>query len=132
MKDEIVSGLRNAMSHGSSLEQAVASFVNAGYNPQEVQEAAKGISSGVSQIVQGGSETKHELPPMPKKEGSGGNAVAGGLPGGQKAAPTPVAPVGSGPKKPGTSKTFLVIALIMVLLAVLGGIGWLMYSFLKG
>lgn len=47
MNEEIYSGLKNAIEHGSSLESAVQSFINAGYNSQEVHEAAGMFSSGV-------------------------------------------------------------------------------------
>jgi len=40
VKKEIVSGLRNAIERGESLEKAMQSFANAGYNPQEIQQAA--------------------------------------------------------------------------------------------
>jgi hypothetical protein len=45
MKEEIVQGLRNAIERGYSLESAAQSFVNAGYNPREVQEAMAILSS---------------------------------------------------------------------------------------
>lgn len=46
-KEELVVGLRNAVARGESLENAMQSFVNAGYNPQEVQEAAGEVQSGM-------------------------------------------------------------------------------------
>ncbi|MEK6889661.1 MAG: hypothetical protein AABW82_00875 [Nanoarchaeota archaeon] len=49
--NEIIGGLRNALERGQSLERAVQSFINAGYNPRTVQEAANELSSGVTQIV---------------------------------------------------------------------------------
>jgi len=51
IKDEIIGGLTNAMEHGSSLEQAIQSFINAGYNSQEVRAAAQQLSSGVSTML---------------------------------------------------------------------------------
>lgn len=122
MKDEIISGLRSGMEHGSSLEQAVKSFINAGYNPQEVHAAAQMISSGASQIVHAPDNDlspggEHDLPPMPSVNGT----------------EAPSAPVGNEMvgKKKSSGKTLLVIILIVFLIAVLGGIGWLMYEFLK-
>ena len=41
MREEIVSGLKNAIERGATLEQAVRSFINAGYNPVEVEQAAQ-------------------------------------------------------------------------------------------
>jgi hypothetical protein len=52
MRDEIVAGIRNALDRGYSLQQAVQSFINAGYNPSEVNEAAETFS-GASHIAFG-------------------------------------------------------------------------------
>ena len=43
-KDEIAAGIRNAMERGSSVEDAIQSFINAGYNPNEIEEAASAIN----------------------------------------------------------------------------------------
>lgn len=51
MIEEIEAGIKNAVERGSSLEDAVKTFVSAGYNPVEVKEAAKNISQGVTNIV---------------------------------------------------------------------------------
>ncbi len=42
--EEIIGGLRNAVERGASLEQAVQSFISAGYNPIEVKQAAQSLS----------------------------------------------------------------------------------------
>ena len=49
-REDIIAGLRNALERGFSLEQAVQSFINAGYYPMDVQEAAK-VFGSVSNIV---------------------------------------------------------------------------------
>lgn len=51
MNDEIASGLRNAMEHNASLDEAVQSFINAGYNPVEVKEAAKSMAEGATTLL---------------------------------------------------------------------------------
>ena len=51
MREDIVAGLRNALEHGASLEQAVQSFINAGYNAVEVRQAAQTLSGGVTSII---------------------------------------------------------------------------------
>lgn len=51
MREDIVAGLRNALEHGASLEQAVQSFINAGYNAIEVRQAAQTLSAGVTSII---------------------------------------------------------------------------------
>ncbi len=44
MIEEIAGGLKNALERGASLDQAVQSFINAGYNPVEVRQAAQSLS----------------------------------------------------------------------------------------
>ena len=51
MIDEIHAGIKNAIERGSSLEEAVQSFISAGYNPVEVKEAANSIGSGAGAII---------------------------------------------------------------------------------
>ena len=46
MKEEILSGLKNAIERGSSLESAMRSFINAGYSEVDVKDAAGLISAG--------------------------------------------------------------------------------------
>lgn len=43
-EEELSGGLKNAMERGQPLAKAVQSFINAGYNPQQVQSAAKKLS----------------------------------------------------------------------------------------
>ncbi|MBM3230125.1 hypothetical protein FJZ22_00510 [Candidatus Pacearchaeota archaeon] len=47
MKEEVLGGIKNALERGISLDQAAKSFINAGYNPQDVQEAVQALG-GVS------------------------------------------------------------------------------------
>ncbi len=44
MREEIIVGMRNALERGESIERAVQTFINAGYNPFEVRAAAQMIS----------------------------------------------------------------------------------------
>jgi len=60
MREEIESGLKNAVERGDSLEDAVNSFVNAGYNPVEVREAAKNVASGATNIFSESKPVKKE------------------------------------------------------------------------
>lgn len=46
-RNDIYGGLKNALEKGASMEQAIQSFINAGYNDIEVREAANMISPGV-------------------------------------------------------------------------------------
>lgn len=47
MRQDIYGGLRNALEHGATLEQAVRSFISAGYVELEVREAARALEQGV-------------------------------------------------------------------------------------
>jgi hypothetical protein len=50
MNEEILAGLKNAKNHNFTLEQASQSFINAGYNPVEVKEAADFVLRGISPL----------------------------------------------------------------------------------
>ncbi|OGM02134.1 hypothetical protein A2115_02085 [Candidatus Woesebacteria bacterium GWA1_41_8] len=66
MRDEILAGIKNAMDRGSSLDDAVRSFINAGYNPVEVKDAASQIQDGATTILN---------PQTPKKLPSSNNLI---------------------------------------------------------
>ncbi len=51
MREDIIAGLKNALERGSTLEKAVESFINAGYSPAEVKEAAQSLSFGALSIT---------------------------------------------------------------------------------
>jgi len=51
MKEEILAGIKVAIENGSSSDSAKQSFINAGYNPQEVNAAAEMLASGISDIL---------------------------------------------------------------------------------
>ena len=60
---ELISGLRNAIEHGSTLKSAMQSFVNAGYTQAEVMVAVQKMPTVASQIskqVVAPSETSTE------------------------------------------------------------------------
>lgn len=64
MSEEIAAGIRNAMERGYSMEEAVNSFIRAGYNPAEVQEASQLITSGAMEIA-GPEIPSREIIPEP-------------------------------------------------------------------
>ncbi len=120
MKDEIFYGLKNALDRGQSLKTAVQSFINAGYNPVEVREAGKMLSGESAQITE-----PTELD-VPAQEVKGGGVVR----------PLPQSGIKQelvvGKKKPDKGKRILMIGLIFILMVViLGGLGFLIYYFLK-
>ena len=46
MREDIAGGLRNALERGETMEQAVRTFVNAGYSEREVRDAAEYARNG--------------------------------------------------------------------------------------
>jgi len=67
-KEEIISGFKNAIERGESVEQAKQSFLNAGYPQQEVEQAAKAASQGASQFLQPSSSTNSQSFVQPLKK----------------------------------------------------------------
>lgn len=117
MQDEIVAGLKNAMERGYTLEQAIQSFINAGYNPQEVKAAGDSLSSGgASNFIHAetpvGNEfsTEHSLPDMP--------AVLGGQNQNQNQ---------QGTKSRG-KKVMLLVLILIVLVVFVGVLSYLIYT----
>lgn len=51
-RKDLVAGLRNAIERGYSLEEAKHSFISAGYNREDIEEAANFVNSG-SSLIQG-------------------------------------------------------------------------------
>ncbi len=45
VKEEIVEGLKSALARGESLEKAMESFYNAGYEREEIEDAARSLQS---------------------------------------------------------------------------------------
>ena len=52
VNEDIITALKNSIEYGDSLESAKKIIINSGYNPQEVEEAAKFIGGGVINIHQ--------------------------------------------------------------------------------
>jgi len=78
-KEEIVGGLKNAIERGSSLEDAIQSFIGAGYNPNEVRAASRDVGKGVTAIVQEQREAqgpKMGPPALPEKKKTKTKAIA--------------------------------------------------------
>lgn len=62
VREEIISGLKNAMARGESLEKASQSFINAGYNQDDVQAAAEELkASGGMGVLSQMHLPEHEL-----------------------------------------------------------------------
>ena len=57
-KEEILAGLKQAIERGESLEQAKQSFINAGYNTREVEEAAASLGGILTKLQTPTSQTQ--------------------------------------------------------------------------
>ena len=51
-RQDIISGIKQAIEHGSSIEQAKKSFLNAGYPLQDVEDSARVFSGVITQYPQ--------------------------------------------------------------------------------
>ena len=100
-REEILVGLNNAIARGESLEKAMQSLVTAGYNPLEVQEAAKKINMGVI-----GTIAEQPQPMQTITQAKSGYK------------PLPATNVAQKPKK--KSHLLLIILLVIILLALMG------------
>ncbi len=99
MKEEIAAGIRNALERGSSVEEAIQSFINAGYNSDEVRQAADLVMHGATSII---SPTENS---------------AGNPPVNAESNQTVIIPE---PKKSGKLKAILLITTLVILLGALG------------
>lgn len=45
MREDIITGLRNGLERGESLESSMKSFINAGYHPIDVKQAAQALTN---------------------------------------------------------------------------------------
>jgi len=67
VNEEIFAGLKSAISHGFSIEEAMQSLINAGYNAQEVKEAAAYLSQPSPKPAQPAFSPLYQTPPNTQK-----------------------------------------------------------------
>ena len=108
MSDEIISGLRNALERGESIDRAARSFLNAGYNPNEVKESVNAITQGATDIT---------IQPPPQHTTQIQNFPQNQVQGTPQASASPIEVV-QNPKK---KHTTLIVILVSILL-ILGGV----------
>lgn len=121
MKDELIYGIKYSIERGFTMEEAIASFVNAGYNPGEVDEAAK-IVSGASPLPQ---IRMREAQPVPSaSEGVSGALVQQGVSGAP--APQSSPEIVDQSQKAGQG---MVITIIILLIVVLASLGYVVYKY---
>jgi hypothetical protein len=119
MNEEILSGLRTGMERGFSLDSAVQSFINAGYNPAEVNEAAALVARGQAPAS---IKPSSQIPvqPLPK-------TPQVGMPQ-PKLSETSKLQTTEKPATPKKMKLLLIIAIILILLIVGGAIAVLLFK----
>ncbi len=61
MKSNLVYGLKHAVEKGESLQQAMVSFLNAGYSREEIEEAARVVNGQQSSQVAQTPEVKNPV-----------------------------------------------------------------------
>lgn len=115
VREDIITGLKNAIERGYSIDTAVSSFINSGYKKDEVTEAAAYLGN-VSAIA----PSKTITPQIP--------AIQTPIQG----APTETIPqqaIGAVQQKPKKSKKgiILVVALAIILLALVGVLAYLIF-----
>ena len=133
MREDIIAGLKNALERGESLEKAVQSFINAGYNPAEVREAAESLSQGSMSISNPEAERlqlpapRMQLPPPPSLQ-MPSQQMPQQLPQMQASykrlndiRPMPEVRRGHG------KRTALIIILIIILLLLIGGLIFMIF-----
>ena len=62
VNEEILTGLKNAVDHGDSLDSAIRTAIASGYNPKEVQEAARFVGQGILPSLQSRPEEHLAMP----------------------------------------------------------------------
>jgi len=70
MREDIITGLRNGLERGESLESSMRSFINAGYNSIDVKQAAQALTDKQSTTPKIANPSfpsiVPKLPPLPK------------------------------------------------------------------
>ena len=130
MSEEILSGLRSAMSRGDTLQEAMQSFYNAGYLKKDIDAAARKLQSQInSEPIIKAQEKKTEnvkksLPVVnPKKEEKSNVKIEPDLKGPktvQKASDYDTS--GEVKKNPKKKMILLISILLGIILIILGGI----------
>ena len=68
MREDIIAALKNALERGESLERAMQSLINAGYNPIEVRQAGESLMQGAMSVSNPEAERVRQLPQPPRAQ----------------------------------------------------------------
>lgn len=117
-RPEITSGLKNAIERGYSLELAIQSFINAGYNRQDVLDSSKVFGSSIPSVSQPQAQPVIQQPSMPQPSQPQQPSAE------PKVIPSPQVPVKFNPlpkqSEEGVNKSTIII--LVAILAVLVGL----------
>ena len=119
VRDDLIGGLKIALSRGESLQRAMQSFFNAGYKKEEIEEAARTLKQeGFNPlIVQPQKAQQQPIKTGPSPQQSAG--LQARMPEFQAASQYPRQTISSyGEEKKGTD--FITILLIIILVLLLG------------
>ncbi|MDP3987511.1 MAG: hypothetical protein Q8P81_04780 [Nanoarchaeota archaeon] len=124
-KEDIIEGLRSALSKGETLDSAMMSFFNAGYPREEIEEAARFMQA--PQIPSGVQQPQPSTQPTPTQPVQGQpTPVTSGNQGYQQInqiSPSPMPAPAQKVSAYGTPKSSgkgITIALVLILLVLLG------------
>ena len=137
MNDEIIGGMRNALERVETIEQAIQTFLNAGYSPNEVREAAGRVAPsaaaalyGQSPNVLSSSPSSAQTPPQTKTTSpyqpasSPPAKVPSQSPISSKPSSSPAAqplPTLIPPQPPQSKKTVIILVVVLLILLILLG-----------
>ena len=137
-KEEIVEGLKAALSKGESLEKAMMSFYNAGYSKEDIEEAASALQFLLSPHIPSTqfASPAQQAPPIPSTQFASPAQQAPPSdpkqiyyqPGQAKQLKQPsriiqrVSEYGERPSKTGTVITIVLVFLLVILLGVLAAV----------
>lgn len=68
MREDIYGGLKNALERGASVEQAIRSLINAGYNDIDVRNTAKYLTTGAMSTTTPDLQKTQQMPPISRQE----------------------------------------------------------------
>jgi hypothetical protein len=113
VREELVTGLKNALARGQSLEKAMNSLLSAGYNPEEVKDASNYANVGVT----GNTGVINSLPKTPIEIDT--TAI-------QKNQPIPK--LNENQPEPKKSKVGLILLISLLVVLVIGIFGMILFG----
>lgn len=122
-REEIVEGLRRAVSKGEPLEKATASFFNAGYPQEDIEEAVRVLQMPTISQSQFQPQFQQQAISQPQFQ-SQFQQPQQKIPYNQPPSPIVqrISDYGNPPSRTGTTITIILFALLLVLLGILAAV----------